>query len=92
MVDGSDQIRHVRAQDSDLFGLIAAWNVGVRQQTHIAVASIRSNPAMRAFYEQLIARGKPRKVAVVACVRKMLTILNAMARSNTPWTPTFETS
>ena len=52
-----------------------------------AVSAIRSNPVIRAFYERLIAQGKPHKVAVVACVRKILTILNAMARSNTLWTP-----
>ena len=52
-----------------------------------ATAAIRSNPVIKPFYERLIARGKPHKVAVVACMRKMLTILNAMVRSNTPWSP-----
>ena len=52
--------------------------------------AIRSNPAIKPFYERLIARGKPHKVAMVACMRKMLTILNAMMRSNTPWSPTFQ--
>jgi len=51
-----------------------------------AIAAVRSNPVIKPFYEQLIARGKPHKVAMVACMRKMLTILNAMVRSNTPWT------
>ena len=55
-----------------------------------ATAAIRSNPVIKPFYERLIARGKPHKVAVVACMRKMLTILNAMTRSNTHWTPTFQ--
>ena len=54
-----------------------------------AIAAIRSNPVIRPFYERLVARGKPHKVAVVACMRKMLTILNAMMRSNTHWTPAF---
>lgn len=52
-----------------------------------AIAAIRSNPVIKPFYERLIVRGKPHKVAVVACMRKMLTILNAMTRSNTHWTP-----
>jgi transposase len=52
-----------------------------------ATTAIRSNPVIRAFYEQLKARGKPHKVAMVACMRKMLTILNAMVRQSTPWTP-----
>lgn len=52
-----------------------------------ATTAIRSNPVIRDFYQQLKARGKPHKVAMVACMRKMLTILNAMVRQSTPWTP-----
>jgi transposase len=52
-----------------------------------ATTAIRSNPVIRAFYERLRSRGKPHKVAIVACMRKMLTILNAMVRQSTPWTP-----
>ena len=52
-----------------------------------ATTAVRSNPVIRAFYERLKARGKPHKVAMVACMRKMLTILNAMVRQSTPWTP-----
>lgn len=60
----------------------------VRQMLYMAaIAAIRSNPVIKPFYERLIVRGKPHKVAVVACMRKMLTILNAMTRSNTHWTP-----
>ena len=52
-----------------------------------AISAIRCNPVIRAFYERLKSRGKPHKVAMVACMRKMLTILNAMVRQSTPWTP-----
>jgi len=52
-----------------------------------ATTAIRCNPVIRPFYEQLRSRGKPHKVAMVACMRKMLTILNAMVRQSTPWTP-----
>jgi transposase len=52
-----------------------------------ATTAIRSNPLIRDFYQRLKARGKPHKVAIVACMRKMLTILNAMVRQSTPWTP-----
>ena len=45
----------------------------------------RFNPVLKATYERLRAAGKARKVALVACMRKLLTILNAMVRSNTPW-------
>ena len=73
-----------------LRGRRAIWG-GRAQVRHVlymaATTAIRANPVIKAFYEQLIARGKPHKVAVVACMRKMLTILNAMVRSNTPWTP-----
>ena len=52
-----------------------------------ATTAIRCNPVIRAYYERLKSRGKPHKVAMVACMRKMLTILNAMVRQSTPWTP-----
>lgn len=50
-----------------------------------AVAAIRTNPAIRTFYERLRAAGKPGKVALTACMHKMLTILNAMVRTQTRW-------
>lgn len=52
-----------------------------------AISAIRSNPTIKAFYAGLTERGKPHKVAVIACMRKMLTILNAMAKTQTPWQP-----
>jgi transposase len=52
-----------------------------------ATTAIRCNPVIHPFYERLRARGKPHKLAMVACMRKMLTILNAMVRQSTPWTP-----
>jgi transposase len=55
-----------------------------------ATSAVRSNPVMREFYQRLIQRGKPHKVAMVACMRKMLTILNAMTHTNTPWTPNLQ--
>lgn len=50
-----------------------------------ALTAVRWNPAIRAFYQRLVAAGKPKKVALVACMRKLLTILNTMVRSNQPW-------
>jgi len=49
------------------------------------LVATRFNPVIREFYERLLAAGKPKKVALTACMRKLLTILNAMARHNTPW-------
>lgn len=53
------------------------------------LAAIRSNPVIRAFHQRLIAAGKAKKVAITACMRKLLTILNAMVRTNTRWTADF---
>lgn len=52
-----------------------------------ALTATRFNPLLRAFYLRLRARGKPAKVALVACMRKLLTILNAMLRDQRPWQP-----
>lgn len=50
-----------------------------------ALVGVRWNPALRVFYLRLRANGKSAKVALVACMRKLLTMLNAMARTNTSW-------
>lgn len=50
-----------------------------------AFAATRWNPVIRAYYERLVARGKPHKVALVACMRKLLITLNSMARSGQHW-------
>lgn len=50
-----------------------------------AVVAMRHNPVIKAFYSRLIERGKPKKLALTACVRKMLVILNAMVRDNQAW-------
>jgi transposase len=53
-----------------------------------ALVGTRCNPVIRAFYLRLLAAGKPKKVALTACMRKLLTILNAMMRTHTTWRPT----
>jgi len=50
-----------------------------------ALVAVRHNPMLKAFYERLCAAGKAKKVALTACMRKLLTILNAMAKHQTPW-------
>ena len=50
-----------------------------------ALVASRHNPVIKAFYQRLLAAGKPKKVALVARMRKLLTILNAMVRSGKPW-------
>jgi len=60
----------------------------VRSVLYMAtLAAIRYNVTIRAFHAQLIARGKLPKVAIVACMRKLLTILNVMLKNNQPWNP-----
>jgi transposase len=60
----------------------------VRQVLYMAtLAAVRHNPRLRAFYRRLLAAGKPAKVALVACMRKLLVVLNAMLRDGTPWRP-----
>ena len=49
------------------------------------LTATRMNPMIKPFYERLMAKGKPHKVAMIASMRKLLTMLNAMARDNTPW-------
>lgn len=58
----------------------------VRSVLYMAsLSGIRYNSVLRAFYERLIAKGKLFKVAITACMRKLLTILNAMIRDGSPW-------
>jgi transposase len=49
------------------------------------VAAVRHNPVLKAFYERLRAVGKAPKVALIPYMRKLLTILNAMLKHQTPW-------
>lgn len=50
-----------------------------------ALIASRHNLAIKGFYQRLLRAGKPKKVALVACMRKLLTILNAVMRDRTPW-------
>ena len=50
-----------------------------------AISAIQHNDAIKAFAERLKKAGKPPKVVIVACMRKLLTIMNAMLKNNTPW-------
>jgi transposase len=58
----------------------------VRSTLYMAtLCGTRHNPVIKVFYRRLRAAGKPAKVALVACMRKLLTILNAMLANHTPW-------
>ena len=57
-----------------------------------ALVASRRNPVIRGFYLRLLAAGKPKKLALVACMRKLLTILNHLIRSRTAWAPLIPTT
>lgn len=60
----------------------------VRAVLYMATLSAkRSNPALKVFADRLKQAGKPAKVVIVACMRKLLTIMNSILKSNTPWNP-----
>jgi len=73
-----------------LRGIRTVWGgrSGVRTTLYMAtLCATRHNPAIREFYERLVFSGKPKKVALTACMRKLLTILAAVLRNRTPWQP-----
>ncbi len=60
----------------------------VRRALYMAtLVGVRKNEVLRAHYQHLLVAGKPRKVALVACMRKLLLVLNAMVRTGQPWQP-----
>jgi transposase len=66
------------------------WGGRARVRSTLYMASLsatRHNPTIRAFYERLVAAGKPKKVALIACARKLLSILNAVMRDHVRWKP-----
>jgi transposase len=68
--------------------MIMGGRANVRKALYMpTVTAIRHNPTLQALYERLTARGKPAKVALTAAMRKLLTILNAILKSQTPWQP-----
>lgn len=64
------------------------WGGRARVRTALSMAALvasRFNPTIAAFYRRLCAAGKPKKLALTACMHKLLTILNAIVRQGTPW-------
>ena len=67
---------------------ISGGRAAVRTTMYMAaLVGVRWNPTLRVFYQRLRANGKAAKVALVACMRKLLTMLNAMVRTKTSWMP-----
>ena len=66
--------------------VIAGGRAALRHALYMAaLTATRANDKIRAFYDRLIAAGKPFKVALIACIRKLLTILNQMVKNRTQW-------
>jgi transposase len=76
-------------RDSGRFrGKRTIWGGRARVRTALYMGTLvatRYNPVIRPFYQRLLAAGKPKKVALTACMRKLVTILNAMVRSQSSW-------
>ncbi|HAG5890323.1 TPA: IS110 family transposase [Escherichia coli] len=69
---------------------IFGGRAGVRTALYMAaLVATRFNPVIKVFYMRLLAAGKPKKVALVTCIRKLLTILNAMLRKNEEWNESY---
>jgi transposase len=67
---------------------VKGGRAAVRTVLYMAtISASRFNPVIKAFYDRLLKRGKVKKVALVACLRKLLTIMNAMLRSGELWKP-----
>lgn len=79
------------ARDSGAFRgrrMIMGGRSHIRRVLYMAtLAAITHNPVIRAFHQRLVAAGRPGKVALIAAMRKLLTILNAMLRDRRPWLP-----
>jgi len=72
----------------EMLGRRSIWGGRATVRTSLYMAAIsatRYNPQIRSMYERLVSRGKPKKLALIACARKLLVILNAMVRENTPY-------
>lgn len=68
---------------------IGGGRAHVRHKLYMgALVAMRRNPRIKHFYQRLVASGKPKKVALVACMHKLLTILNQIVRTATPWDAT----
>jgi transposase len=84
------------ARDSGLFrGKRTTFGGRAQVRCTLYMATLvatRHNPVIKCFYERLVLAGKAKKVAIVACMRKLFTILNAMVKSGKPWDESLHTA
>lgn len=70
---------------------ISGGRENIRNALYMATLSaVRFNPVLREVYHQMQARGKPKKVALIACLRRLIVMANAIVRSGQPWSPDFQ--
>ncbi|MDQ3966713.1 MAG: IS110 family transposase [Actinomycetota bacterium] len=87
-------IAPVNRDSGTLHGIRTVWGgrSSVRTVLYMAtLCAVRFNPTIEAFYKRLRAKGKPKKVALTACMRKLLTILGAMLKNRARWDPALAT-
>lgn len=78
----------LNCESGTLRGRRLVWGGRARVRTALYMATlsaVRYNPVLRTFYQRLCAAGKPKKLALVACMHKLLLILNAIVRHHSPW-------
>jgi len=85
----------IPCDSGQMHGHRAIWGgrADVRRALYMAtLTATQHNPVIRACYQSLTTRGKPRKVALIACARKLLLIANTIMRTRVPWSPAFATT
>lgn len=85
------RLRPTAVGEAVQWNLVAMWRGLLKKDLPTMVPDTfigpRFNPVIRSFYQRLCAAGKAKKVALVACMRKLLVILNAMLKHRVPWQP-----
>ncbi len=65
----------------------ACYNNDLKGFKQLLKLAVRYNPTIKKFYDRLVSKGKPKKTALVACMRKLVIITNSMIRNNMEWNP-----
>ena len=84
---GKHLLAGVRSQKQEIDDKVAeiARNWQMSRMHMAALVATRHNPRLKTFYQHLLIKGKPKKVAIVAVMRKLLVILNTMIKNKEPW-------
>lgn len=83
-------VARINRDSGTMRGKRSVWGGRARVRDVLYMAALvgsRHNPVLRDLYQRLLAAGKAKKVSLTACMRKLLTILNAMVKNGQPWNP-----